>query len=315
MRALETVPGADPLSMAPFGLNGDAVTDNAFVRSVKSEVEREEDRQRDTNSLLYQLFPRLPFYENQTEKRSVMDPELGETKEKEKAVAANEKIREEAFSIKALSTNFKILKSQMAPIFVVCGLLKKLRDWEHPLVTVSIILMLLNLAYQDLLSYLPAALCLLNAFVLALFWCAPNAVGATLLSWAEPTDKSKAINAGSAPGAEEATSHVGWMQRIMEYKDAAFKTKDSLQSFQNSLLVASVWLRRVEGLYKWWSPRPSQTLLAASVLAAVLLAFVPFRLIFPFIVLDFFTTRFQREGSFFTRLLEQVAVHEHPHSE
>lgn len=60
------------------------------------------------------------------------------------------------------------------------------------------------------------------------------------------------------------------------------------------------------------TPDVSQNYLVILICATLVLLFVPFRFIFPFIVLDFFTKKFQRKGNFFTRLLESIELPPEP---
>ncbi len=68
-------------------------------------------------------------------------------------------------------------------------------------------------------------------------------------------------------------------------------------------------LLKIEGLYKWRSYNATKKWLFMLTIALFVLIFIPFRYIFPLIVLDFFTAKFQN-GSGFDRLLDAVGVPE-----
>lgn len=90
-----------------------------------------------------------------------------------------------------------------------------------------------------------------------------------------------------------------------------------VQSMQNALHKANKTGDKVQGLYTWRVPALSGKLLAISLAAAAALAFVPFRFLAPFVVVDVFTSKWQRPGTF-RRIIEAMPVSEefdHPHSD
>jgi len=114
--------------------------------------------------------------------------------------------------------------------------------------------------------------------------------------------KSKQDDEGSFLG--------GVMVKIREYRQVAFEARDSLEGFQNGVLKVNITLMKIRGLYQWENPAATLQLLGALILGFIVYATFPFRFLFPFMVLDFFSKKWQTRLPFSRRLLKAVYVSE-----
>ena len=103
---------------------------------------------------------------------------------------------------------------------------------------------------------------------------------------------------------------TGLLAKLKEYRDVAVKTKDHLETVQHGLAQVNLKMMRVEGLYKWNSPRTTGKFVAILVVLFFVLIVVPFRFIFPIILIDWVTDKWQKEGSQLDRLLQEVPLPE-----
>lgn len=71
---------------------------------------------------------------------------------------------------------------------------------------------------------------------------------------------------------------------------------------------------KIEGLYKWAAEPPSRKFLLYNIIGFFAMAFLPFRIVFSLAVVDVFTSRWQRPGSAFSRLLAQVPAQKVHHT-
>jgi hypothetical protein len=104
---------------------------------------------------------------------------------------------------------------------------------------------------------------------------------------------------------EKTKKKRGLLGTLKHYSALAYKTKDRLRTAQNLLGEINEDLVRVQGLYQWRAPLQSRKLALLSLAAALLLALVPFRMLFPLVVLDVFTAKWQGKP-FWRRMLNAV---------
>jgi hypothetical protein len=113
----------------------------------------------------------------------------------------------------------------------------------------------------------------------------------------------------SSSSSSKKSKPVGLIEKFHHYREVAENTRSHLEAAQNSIHRFNVKLFKLEGLYKWTTPAASLRWLIMLVIALLVFLYIPFRYVFPFIVLDFFTAKFQN-GSGFQRLLDSVALPE-----
>jgi len=113
-------------------------------------------------------------------------------------------------------------------------------------------------------------------------------------------------SAPEKPKKEE--EQLSLLARLKKYRDVAYNTKDYLQSVQHSLYQLNMKMLRVDGLYKWNNPLTTWKFLILLTLAFLWLVFVPFKYLFILLTLDFFSDKFQSQGSFMDRLLQEVKL-------
>ena len=111
---------------------------------------------------------------------------------------------------------------------------------------------------------------------------------------------------------EHAQQHapVGLLAKLKEYRDVAVKTKDHLETVQHGLAAVNLKTLRVEGLFKWNSQKTTGKFLGILCALFVVMVVVPFRFIFPIILIDWVTDKWQKEGSQLDRLLQEVPLPE-----
>jgi len=98
------------------------------------------------------------------------------------------------------------------------------------------------------------------------------------------------------------------LQKLRNYRSVFDKTKDGLANAQNTIGEINQRMMKVDGLYKWRVTKPSLQFFGYCLAGFVVLVIVPFRFIFPFVVIDIFTAKFQRQGGTLERLLDQVPL-------
>ena len=100
----------------------------------------------------------------------------------------------------------------------------------------------------------------------------------------------------------------GLLAKLKEYRDVAVKTKDHLETVQHGLGEVNLKTLRVEGLFKWSSQKTTTKFLTILCALFLVLTLVPFRFIFPVILIDWVTDKWQKEGSQLDRLLQEVPL-------
>ena len=387
MKALESVGShIEPLKLNPYGDFSDQAQQNwvARVRDVVRQTERVKDSKK---SWLTSILPGLSNDGGEVNgtKLADIDPEFqhqykvslhSHADAADAATAApvlspltaaaavcpcvpqtmeemNEEVKEaEPFSVKAFSYNVKLFVRQIQPVIAFIAMLKRIRNWDDPPVTIAVVAFLLNMCWQDLLGYLPAIVVLLNVSLLLVFRHNPDALQDYLAEKdADEDDADEDSTTGSAPviistlsapaaaaaaggsavcgadGLPVATAvtvvhkkqtkepsreqHTGLLAKLREYRDVAVRTKDHLETVQHGLADVNVKSLRVEGLFKWRNEEATRTLLLLLSAAFFVLVLVPFRFIFPFVLIDWVTDKWQKDGSLLQRLLDKVPLPEH----
>ena len=351
MRALESVGhGCDPLLLNPFpgydlnlslkpqeklavkqangmaeevgaGVVPSPASASSFVSSIQDSINRADAIRKSKSSWLFKVLPGLQNKEEENLQEDI-DPELAALKYK----TAEELLKlrqghEQPFSLKNFAYNVKLFRYEIEPLMLFIALVKRVRDWENPIVTLMTIMLLLNMAYRDYLMYLPAMLIFLNIAIVAILRYYPNAVW-SFLGGETKAEKEKggdaSVAASSAiveelgpdglPIEEEfdgaSTSHSssgkssiptahpvttptkkdepeGLLAKLKNYRDVAVKTKDYLHSVQNSVGEQNVKFMKLEGLYKWRSPQVTQKFFLMLCAGFLVMVFIPFRFIFP----------------------------------
>lgn len=334
MRALESLaPHIDPMKLNPYGDFSD-IEQQRFVQRVRDIVKQNEKVKDSKKTWLTTILPGLAA--NGKEKGSVkgakiedIDPEFGTYKTFEEMNHASKEV--EPFSVKTFSYNVKLFSRQLQPVIALYTIVKSLRNWDRPEFTVAVIMFLLNMCYRDFLSYIPAIIVLCNIVILIIYGWFPEEFNA----WLEGKDAAEMTGVAGDEAAPVIISQVsdgemnvasaitvvdrnkpkpepsepqGLLAKIRMYRDLAFKTKDSLQTVQNELGEINLKTMRVEGLYKWRTPQATWKFFGLLCVLFALLSFIPFRFILPFILADFFTDKWQKDGSMIDRLLMEAGL-------
>ena len=371
MRALEHIAGisVDASKLNPYGDFDDRGKDE-FVRRIR-EVVRTTQRVRDSKqNWLTKILPGLAGEKDGVKGSKGehglddIDPEF---KPAYKTLAEMEKTAEEQepFSVKNFSYNVKLFSQQLQAVIFFLSLVSKVRNWDNPLVTASIVAVLLNMCYRNYLVYLPAIVILVNIAILVTFYFHPHMVenylaeqkkkeaeqelledsttnSAPVIVSTISTSSSATPHAGAAPhvhangdvsptpcsaAAQPIASAVtvvkpkadahkkkeepsGLLAKLKEYRDVAVKTKDHLESVQHGLHDVNMKMLRVEGLYKWAKFDTTLKFFCLMVAVFFLLVLIPFRFLFPFILFDWVTDKWQKEGSAMDRILAEVPLPE-----
>ena len=363
MRALEHVPGVtvDSGRLNPYADFDDKGKDE-FIRRIR-DVVRKTQRVRDSKkNWLTNLLPGLAGEKDGikgAKGETGLDDIDPEFKPAYKSLEEMNKQAEEIepFSVKNFSYNVKLFSRQLQAVIFFFGLVSKVRNWDNPLVTTSIVAILLNMCYRNYLVYLPAIGVLCNIIVLVIFYFDPDFIqnyldeekrkDAELEALEDSSTNSAPViistitnsstnNGGmtpipSSPDPACATPHpiasavtvvkpkndphhktkeqpTGLLAKLKEYRDVAVKTKDHLETVQHGLHDINMKTLRVEGLYKWRKFETTAKFLGLMVVVFVMFVFVPFRFLFPFILLDWVTNKWQKEGSALDRLLAEVPL-------
>jgi len=77
---------------------------------------------------------------------------------------------------------------------------------------------------------------------------------------------------------------------------------------QNGLNEVNLKTLKIEGLYKWRNPAATTKFTAFLVVGFLIMVYIPFRFIFPLIILDFFTDKWQKDGSQMDKLLMEAGL-------
>lgn len=401
MRALESVGnGCDPLMLNPFSDENMASTAEAaaaastssssapsaavseFVANIQASIAKTESIRKSKSSWLFKVLPGLQSSKDAAIEEDI-DPEVAATTYKTaEELKRMQHSHDQPFTLRNLAYQLKLFRHSIEPLIAFVALVRRVRDWENPLVTLSTIMILLNMAYRDLLMYLPAIIVLINIGIVAALKYWPNflsvALGAaygngpgeedgqhqpspsaahaaslvddgeglspesrqiiqdggkhtspdptrtassstspsksTASTSSSSSSSSTAVVAQPASASSSASSSkkedAGLLARLKNYRDVAVRTRDYLHSVQNSLGEKNVTFMKIEGLYKWRSPDVTQKYFLMLCAAFLVLTFIPFRFIFPILVLDFFTSKWQGAGSI-ERLLDEVALPAH----
>jgi hypothetical protein len=199
MRALEAVGhGCNPLLLNPFpGYNLQALPSSkprpaedtsssssapeapSFVSSIQASISRAETIRKSKSSWLFKVLPGLQNKEQ--ENAEDIDPELAAQQYKTaEELLKLQQAHEQPFSLKNFAYNVKLFRYEIEPLMLFIALVKRVRDWENPIVTLMTVMMLLNMSYRDYLMYLPALLILINIVIVAVLRYYPNAIWVAL---------------------------------------------------------------------------------------------------------------------------------------
>jgi len=368
-------------TIVPAGAGGlgASVASQSFVSAIARSISHAEAIKKSKSSWLFAVLPGLQDRAKEKLEDDI-DPEFAAHSHYKTAeeLAVLARAVEQPFSLKNFAYNVKLFRHQLEPVMQFFALVRRIRDWENPLLTLCTVLLLLNMAYRDLLSYLPALLVLAQIVVIATLRYYPNAVNYALgvadrnntgsasagkkdgdeaehphpaasgavieditdengeerdahaagsssgraagstpsktvpvaLAVSGSSAPKPAASAGDSESSSSSSSSGGLLSKLKNFRDVAVRTKEYLHSVQNQIGEYNVKMMKIEGLYKWRSPDVTQKFFLMLCGAFIVLAWVPFRFIFPVLVLDFFTTKWQSSSSF-QRLVEEVALPQH----
>ena len=206
----------------------------------------------------------------------------------------------EAFDPFQLNYNIRLFAYQLRTVVWLYDSYIALRTWENPLASGFAFLFLLNVAYRDYISYLPAMLLFINMILLLVFLVNPHCFENTIHHEADTEEHSdheqdeKEQHHHHPSFAQEMTSKAtkapnivrkikGKFQRIRTvYKGVI----DSLAVKQHQLALLTQFAMRFEGLYKWRTPSLTVQFFVRTLIAFVVMCIVPFRYVFPIVVVD-----------------------------
>jgi len=104
------------------------------------------------------------------------------------------------------------------------------------------------------------------------------------------------------------------IEKVRSYREMYTEAKTKLETIQNSVGRANAKAAKLHALLRWHTPQVTNKLCTVLAVVALVLWFVPFRLIFPFVVLYVFTLRFQSESSALDRMLDDIDLGEEPNA-
>lgn len=181
----------------------------------------------------------------------------------------NEVEREDdPLDLTVLSQNMSTFIDLLAPIGVVTGAVNYVLDWVQPVFSGIVAAALLLLVALDLVTYLVPIALLCYALIVLLI----------RVQLAGPGASDRAVAAVS-----QRTSSFSILARV----------HSSLRATQAWLQGANRHLGKVESLHMWRAPHMTWKYLASLLVAALLVALVPFRWLFGGVVLYVFTLHFR----------------------
>lgn len=190
---------ADPSSASGGGTGNASLSiepgtaSQSFVASIAASISRADLIRKSKSSWLFAVLPGLQDRAKEGLEEDI-DPEFAAASYKTaEELALLSRVVEQPFSLRNFAYNVKLFRHEIEPLMQFFALVRRVRDWENPLLTLITVMLLLNMAYRDLLSYLPAMVVLLNIAVVATLKYWPDAIQAALAGKedaAKPRDDS-----------------------------------------------------------------------------------------------------------------------------
>lgn len=178
--------------------------------------------------------------------------------------------------VDGIGTNVALMKELCAPLIATGLLVNSLAAWEQPPKTIAFLAVILYIIYRDWLGYVLPLMLLLNAgLILWLRHSGQNSQGAR-------SRRSEVVVA--TPPNKSA------VEQIMVLQQALAQVESAIQG-------ANIALLKARALFLSELPQASDELVAVHVVAAVLLAVLPLRVVVLLFLLDSFTRQleFRRE--------------------
>jgi hypothetical protein len=154
----------------------------------------------------------------------------------------------------------------------------------------------MNVAYRDYISYLPAMMLFINMILLLIFRVNPHCFDHSIHNEAEADEQSDHETDDPTvhhllPQDSSKAAMTPTFVRKIKGKYQKFKTVykgviDSLTLKQHQLAQLTQFTMRFEGLYKWRTPSLTVMFFSRTFIAFVVMTVVPFRYVFPVIVVD-----------------------------
>lgn len=104
------------------------------------------------------------------------------------------------------------------------------------------------------------------------------------------------------------------IEKLRSYKALVTDAKSKLEGIQNEVEKKNLKIAKFHALLRWHTPTTSMKFCRILTVVFLVLWFVPFRVIFPVIVLYVFTLRFQSDSSALDRLLDEIDLIEEPNT-
>jgi len=131
----------------------------------------------------------------------------------------------------------------------------------------------------------------------------------TTPSTATPSPAESMPDPLAPPGAKQSLTRK-ILSSVLELPTLISSTKEKLVGIQTTVGEITFSVMRLLSLFRWRSPIESRQLVIGLFVLFLLLVFLPFRIIFIYILSDLFTQKWQPEETIFTKLVANVEVPE-----
>lgn len=225
----------------------------------------------------------------------IVDPERQTTTQTYTKCYMEEYPEEKELKLEMMAKTFKILKLQLAPLFILLDASILILMWEDVGVSLVTFVMLIMVWWKDFVGYIPAMSFLLNAILLIAMKNGSNAMNAyycNIKHWVD-TRRETVLNQESPVQSAELLhardENEGFFSSIRDkfhkYKQKLRIGKETVRGVQQRFLGISNFFGRLSSIYAWKVPEKSETVCILSVIICVCLLYIPIRHLYLVIVL------------------------------
>jgi len=254
-----------------------------FVLRVTRELSTNLDRRLTANSNDWAASMRDLF----TGSNLIVDPEKQTATQVNKKCYKGDYSEEKELKLERIAKTFKIVRLQLAPLFILRDACVLILMWEDVVVSLVTFVMLVMVWWKDLVEYIPAMSFLLNAIVLMAMKNGSNTMNTyycKIRQWVETRRETVLSQESCSPSAEllhprdENEGFFSSMRdKIHKYKQKLRIGKETVRGVQQRFLDFSNFFGRLSSIYAWKVPEKSETVCILSVIIFICLLYIPIR--------------------------------------